>query len=205
MYLLLIGYRERNADILTAVSLLQAGTYTRFPSALTESFEPRETLTNAIVLDTLHRLNAHIRYRLRCVDYLPPEVSVDRVEDGKAYISGGGEHGWKAQMTVWGFGGDGQETRWWLTGVEWAWRIRGVDDPGGAAIRPFSDEERQQILDVVNAEVLPPRVVDEKNDDDSAEANVDAPLVRLYNFIRESQPVHERLLIRRTSFPVLSA
>ena len=151
------------------------------PTSLTEPFKPPSRLTNRIILRTLRHLNRHLRYRLKCVDYLPPELTINEVRDGKVYICGGGEHGWKAQMTVVGFG-QGEEGRWWLTGVEWGWREKpkGIGDDG--IVRSLSENERQQILDVVNGEVLSPilpRVVEGKGE------TTDAPLVRLYNFLRE--------------------
>ena len=83
---------------------------------------------------------------------------VDAVRDGRIYVRGGVKSGWKAQITVVGFG---EDSRWWLTGVEWGWRVKekGVDDPGGAK-RGFSKEERQQILDLANMEILPTRRVE---------------------------------------------
>ena len=70
-------------------------------------------------------------------------------------------HGWKAQLTVVGLE---EDSRWWLTGLEWGWRVKekGVDDPGGrGATKALDGDERQQILDLANGEVLPPRQVEE--------------------------------------------
>jgi mediator of RNA polymerase II transcription subunit 14 len=157
--------RERNPDLLTAISVLQTGTYTRLPTSITNAFKPPKRLTNRALLRTLRRLNQHLLFRLRCVDHLPPELIVEAVRDGKVYFGAGGEYGWKAQMTVVGFG-EGDEARWWLTGIEWGWKSKGkeTDDPGGAAVRRLSEEERTQILEG---------------------GKIDAPLIRLYNFLRE--------------------
>jgi len=173
---------------LTAISVLSAGTYTRFPTAITDTFKNVPRLTNRTILRTLRRLNRHILFRLRCADYLPPELVVESVRDGKVYFGAGGENGWKAHMTVVGFG-EGDDARWWLTGVEWGWKAAqsGPDDPGGA--RKLSEDERQQILDVVNHEILPPRPVPDVDDEDWEREKVDSPLVRLFNFLREYGPV----------------
>ena len=190
--------RERNPDLLTAISLLEAGTYTRLPTALKVTFTPLVPLTNRRVLRTLRRLDRTLLYRLNCVDYVPPELVIRAVKDGKVYVSSGGSHGWRAHLTVIGFG-EGHEARWWLTGVEWGWRYkgRGVNDPGGEGFRKVSGEARQGILDIVNEEILRPRqmdsergtgyVEDEKDQEieGDAERRVDAPLVRLVNFLRE--------------------
>ncbi|EIW73135.1 hypothetical protein TREMEDRAFT_37169 [Tremella mesenterica DSM 1558] len=180
--------RVRNADVLTAVALASSGTYTRLPSSLTQEFQLRKSLTNKTIVDTLQALNTHIRFRLRCIDYLPPEIKVDRVQNGKAYISGGGKIGWKAEMTIWGFG-EGQETRWWLTGVEWVWRSKGkgVDDPGGSG--RLTPEGRQQVMEMVNSRVLPPRPVrqgETKGGEEEEDRGkmVDAPLIRLHNVLQ---------------------
>lgn len=95
-------------------------------------------------------------------------------------------------MTVVGFGA-GDEARWWLTGVEWGWKTRqkGTDDPGG--VRKLGEEERQQILDIVNGEILAPRPVTMDSEvDEEGKENVDSPLNRLFNFLRQC----ERLYIR---------
>ncbi|WVF66324.1 hypothetical protein IAT40_001064 [Kwoniella sp. CBS 6097] len=157
------GLRERNPDLLTALALLTTGTYSRLPTSITEPYLPKPPLTNSAVLTLLRRLNRHIRYRLRCVDYVPSELSIESIQDGQVYLRGGGEYGWKARMTVVGFGDD---SRWWLTGVEWCWRNKrkSVHDPGGDDAltfegKRFEGEERQGILDLANMEVLAPKEV----------------------------------------------
>jgi len=138
-----------------------------------------------MILRTLRRLNRHLLYRLRCVDHLPPDLIIEAVRDGKVYFGAGGEYGWKAQMTVVGFG-EGDDARWWLTGVEWGWKAKGkgTDDPGGSA-RRLSEEERTQILEIVNNEVLSPRPIGSIEEDKKETRKIDAPLIRLYNFLRE--------------------
>ena len=177
-------YREKNPDLLTSISLLSTGTYHRLPTSLTEPYKPIKPLSNKNILRILRRLNRHLRYRIRCVDQLPPELVLEAVRDGKAYLSSGGQFGWKAQMTVVGFG-RGDEARWWLTGVEWGWktRQRGKDDPGG--VESLSMEEREQILDIVNAEVLAPKPLITIRTNGEETVKADAPLNRLYNFLGE--------------------
>lgn len=223
--------RERNPDLLTALSLLTLGTYTRLPTSLTESFTPRSPQTNRALLNTLQRLNQHLLYRLRCVDYLPPEMVIETIRHGRVYVCGGGVYGWKAQLTAVGFE---EDSRWWLTGLEWGWRVKekGVDDPGGSeGGKVFQGDERQQILDMANEEVLVPRHVQEseaKNAEkgsgtmernpstaESVDAvtrpdsldgkKVDAPLVRIYNFLRTVQPSSpiQADVYARTPFSVL--
>ncbi|WVR03276.1 hypothetical protein IAU60_000267 [Kwoniella sp. DSM 27419] len=166
------GLRERNPDLLTALALLASGTYHRLPTSVTEPFAPKPPLTNGSIVTLLNRLNRHIRYRLRCLDYVPPEITIDDVSNGQVHLSGGGPNGWKARMTVVGFK---DESRWWLTGVEWCWasKQKGVDDPGGEPLggelgrKRFEGEERQGILDLANMEVLAPRDEDQRRDPDS--------------------------------------
>lgn len=88
-------------------------------------------------------------------------------------------------MTVVGFG-KGDDARWWLTGVEWGWKAKGkgTDNPGGA-VRGVSEDERTQILEVVNNQVLSPRPVNGVDTDEKEGGKMDAPLIRLYNFLRE--------------------
>ena len=105
--------------------------------------------------------------------------------------------------------------------MEWEWRAkeRGVDDPGGNNVKTFDGEDRQLILDMANADVLPPRRVEKIGKDASSSVTqnhytaskntsadetgmkkvhpaetqnvgeetaelTDAPLVRIYNFLR---------------------
>lgn len=97
-----------------------------------------------------------------------------------------------------------------MTGLEWNWksRIKRADSvkSGRSTGKRFKGNERQQILDMVNREVLPgeisvgdavgasgpPPVVAPGSAADGAEnkdaqvgQRVDAPLVRLVNHIRE--------------------
>lgn len=178
--------RERNADLLTALSLQSTGTYSRLPSQLIEDFVPRPPLKPAAVLDNIERLNEHTLYRLRCVDYVPPDLGVERIADGRVYVRGGGDNGWVAQLSLQSFE---EDSKWWLCGFEWAWKVDGADAP-----KPFSTPELNQILAMCNQEVLAPQEIEgdkEKEGDANAdaEAKVDAPLVRVYNFLRESQRV----------------
>ncbi|TXT06056.1 hypothetical protein VHUM_03529 [Vanrija humicola] len=168
--------RERNADLLTALSLQSTGSYTRLPTALTDSFIPRPPLNPPAVIDTVERLNEHLLYRLRCVDYIPPELVVEKVADGRVHVRGGGSQGWRAQLSVVGFEDD---SRWWLTGLEWAWGSEGT-----RSHKAFSVEERQQILDLANIEVLAARPVPETNGASDDGTVVDSPLVRVYNLLQ---------------------
>ena len=173
--------------MLTALSLLTLGTYDRLPSDLTEAFTPRKALTNGSILETLRRLDAHILYRLKCIDYVPPDLAVERIRDGRAYVIGG-NGSWRAEMSLTGFGED-PSSRWWLTGVEWLWKSR--SDEKGKGGKRFKGVERQEILDLVNREILPPENTGveatpaEAETEDSKPKKVDAPLVRLVNFIRK--------------------
>lgn len=168
--------RERNADLLTALSLQSTGTYSRLPSQLMD-WVPRSPLKPPAVLDTVERLNEHTLYRLRCVDYVPPDLVVDRVADGRVYVRGGGENGWVAQLSLEGFEDD---SKWWLCGFEWAWKVDGAETP-----KPFTTPELNQILAMCNNEILVPQEVQGQDKEGDAGAKVDAPLVRVYNFLRE--------------------
>lgn len=172
------------------------------------------------------------------MDYVPPDLHVDKIANGRVYFSGGrssgrptGSPAWRAEVTVVGFG-EGEQGKWWLTGLEWCWRSRqerGEAAAGSHAVdgepkreetgKKFEGEERQQILDMANGEILPPRAVSQAEDREdtakripdgepgstaaaaapsvdevSSSIKVDAPLVRLHNFIRK-YPLPSRDLI----------
>ncbi|BEI89208.1 uncharacterized protein CcaverHIS019_0205700 [Cutaneotrichosporon cavernicola] len=171
--------RERNADLLTALAVQSTGTYSRLPSQLMD-WIPRPPLKPPVVLDTVGRLNDHTLYRLRCIDYVPPDMVVERVTDGRVYVRGGGENGWVAQLSLEGFEDD---SKWWLCGFEWAWKVDGAE-----AAKPFSAQELLQILNMCNQEVLVAQEVEEHQEQegktDGNESTVDAPLVRVYNFLQ---------------------
>jgi mediator of RNA polymerase II transcription subunit 14 len=160
--------------LLTALSLRAAGTYTRFPTSFTDFFTPKQPLTQSVMIDTIQRLNDHIRYRLKCVDYVPPELVIEKVTDGRVHVRGGGPNGWIAQLTVVAFGDD---SRWCLTGVEWAWQA----DGSRQAIE-FTTGERQGILQIANTDVLNPREIPEAVKETAG--IVDSPLVRICNFLQ---------------------
>lgn len=126
------------------------------------------------MLETLKQLDEQILYRLRCVDFLPPELVVERVTDGRVFVRGGGPNGWIAELTIDAFDDD---SRWWLTGVEWAWSADG-------ARQDLSSEDRIHIMAALNPRLLPQPIPDEKEEGEAKV--VDAPLVRLYNYLRES-------------------
>ncbi len=174
--------RERNPDLLTALSLLTLGTYNRLPTSLTESFLPKPPLSNALILETIRRLNKYLLFRIRCVDHVPSEMTVYCVQDGRIYVGGGGRWGWKAELTVVGFGTDEGESRWWLVGVEWGWRNKEeeLDDLDGRRKRPgkkFTGDERQQILDIANLEVLAPKPVEVEKPPDKLVVVANEPVV----------------------------
>lgn len=127
-------------------------------------------------MNTVQRLNDQIRYRLKCVDYVPPELVIEKVEDGRVHVRGGGPNGWLAQLSVVGFE---EDSRWWLTGVEWGWRVDGTRQA-----KEFIPEERQQILDVANMEVLVPRPLPDNLKPNVDQVTIDAPLVRIHNFLQ---------------------
>jgi hypothetical protein len=106
--------------------------------------------------------------------------------DGRAYVTGG-NGSWRAELSLTGFGED-SSSRWWLTGVEWLWK--GRSDEKGKGGKRFKGVERQEILDLVNREILPPEdtsgaTTGEAENGDDGPKKVDAPLVRLVNFIRK--------------------
>nr|ODN88985.1 hypothetical protein L203_02391 [Cryptococcus depauperatus CBS 7841] len=193
-------FRERNPDLFTSLVLLSKGDYMCLPTTLTEPYIKKPPLSNSLILKILKRLNYQIQYRLRCLDYLPPELVIEDIRDGKLYAKG---DTWKATLTLTDFTDAG---RWWLTGLEWGWKEKekGVDDPGGSGqkalgYKSFKGEERQMIMDIAN-KILMPRetsIPKEKSTDEGTTSPdvqtkgnvykkriIDAPLVRLYNFLQ---------------------
>lgn len=99
----------------------------------------------------------------------------------------GGNGSWRAELSLTGFGEDAS-SRWWMTGVEWLWKAR--SDEAGKGGKRFKGVERQEILELVNREILPPEGAADvekpgADDEEDKPKAVDAPLVRLVNFIRK--------------------
>jgi mediator of RNA polymerase II transcription subunit 14 len=156
---------------LTALSLITTGTYDSLPRDLLDAFITPAPISDAAALEQSAQLDQHILYRLRCTDFVPSELAIERVQKGRVYARGGGLYGWRAELAMDESteGGNKGDMRWWLEDVEWTWKAkdRTVDDPGGLGFRTktpkrFSLEERQHILDMANFEVLPTRLVDGK-------------------------------------------
>ncbi|KAF7321449.1 Mediator of RNA polymerase II transcription subunit 14 [Mycena kentingensis (nom. inval.)] len=179
-----------NHDLLTSLDVLTTGSYHALPTIIKKMIVPPTPLTDAEVLKTLAQMEDVIRYRLRMHDVIPIEMSRQRIAGGRVYFTVPNlfeasfclrgalkDDGWffvhvEFLITV---GGD-------LTGLHEFPRIptahmkRHITDEADAQLAyylPLPDEQPPPPPGVV----IPPRP-------QLPEGVVDAPLVRVFNFLQ---------------------
>lgn len=181
--------RLRNHDLLTSLDVLTTGTYQRLPSAIKKSIIPITPLTDAEVVSTLSDMEHAIRYRLRMSEIIPVEMLQHRIANGRVHFSvpklfesaiclRGAEKndGWffvsvKFLITV---GGD-------LTGMQ-----EFPSEPTGVLRRHIADEANIRMacyLPLQDTPEFAPNPEDPPRPQ-LPEGTVDAPLVRLFNFLQ---------------------
>lgn len=189
--------RIRNADILSAIDIHASGTYTRLPSSLTD-FIPPPPLTNREIVPILHKLDTHLRYRLRALEYIPPDLVIEKIKDGKAHF----RHrygGWTCALTVLGFGmgPDGQKDSWCLLAVDFGVsmardeKLDGEgDDLKDLVEAKMNVEMRDEIIRMAGMVLQPVAELSgggaENVEEVGVMAKVDAPLARVCNLLRET-------------------
>ncbi|KAF7298154.1 Mediator of RNA polymerase II transcription subunit 14 [Mycena chlorophos] len=182
--------RLRNHDLLTSLDVLTTGSYHGLPSIIKKMIIPPTPLTDEEVISTLAHMEDVLRFRLRLHELIPVELSQYRIAGGRVYFTVPDlfetslclrgalqDDGWffvhvEFLITV---GGD-------LTGLQEFPRI-----PTGHMKRHITDEADAQLAyylplpeDVPPPPpgvVIPPRPK-------LAEGVVDAPLVRVFNFLQ---------------------
>ncbi|KAG2126062.1 mediator complex subunit MED14-domain-containing protein [Suillus clintonianus] len=181
--------RLRNHDLLTSLDVLTTGTYQRLPSGIKKSIVPITPLSDAEVVSTLSDIENAIRYRLRMTEIIPVEMLQHCIANGRVHFTvpklfetaiclrGAEKHdGWffvsvKFLITV---GGD-------LTGMQ-----EFPSEPSGVLRRHIADEADLRMACYLP---LPDNPEFAPNPEDPPrpqlpEGTVDAPLVRLFNFLQ---------------------
>ncbi|PFH52047.1 hypothetical protein AMATHDRAFT_74540 [Amanita thiersii Skay4041] len=188
--------RLRNHDLLTSLDVLSTGTYLRLPTCIKKLVIPPIPLSDQEVMKTLAEMEEVMRYRLRTSEIIPVEMSQYRIatsfiyslEDGRIYFTVPRLF----ETSICLRGGEKQDG-WFFVHVEFLINITGdltsIQEfpriPTGILKRHITEEADNQL-----AKFVPFTVEDPLPGFGSApkpqlpSGVVDAPLVRLYNFLQ---------------------
>lgn len=185
--------RLRNHDLLTSLDVLTSGTYKRLPSAIKKSFIPVPPLTDAEVIKTLNAMEDTIRYRLRMTEIIPIEMSQHRIAGGRVHFIVP-----KLFETSICLRGAEKDDGWFFVGVKFLFKVGGdttgnrefPQEPTGILKRHIADEADARMACYLpfpetaeaTSEVL--SNIEKPERPKLPEGTVDAPLVRLYNFLQ---------------------
>ncbi|KAH0826875.1 mediator complex subunit MED14-domain-containing protein [Lanmaoa asiatica] len=183
--------RLRNHDLLTSLDVLTSGSYKRLPSGIKKSIIPILPMTDTEVIKTLSDMEEIMRYRLRMTEIIPVEMSQHRIAGGRVHFTVPGLF----ETTVCMRGAE-KDDGWFFVNVKFLISVGGdmsgadefPQEPTGVLKRHITEEADSRM-----AYYLPlPEPVDPLPNTEAPErpelpeGTVDAPLVRLYNFLRQS-------------------
>ncbi|TKY86552.1 hypothetical protein EX895_004701 [Sporisorium graminicola] len=111
--------RMRNADLPTAIDVLQTGTYRRLPASIKDMAVATKPFSDEQALAIVTRLEDALRTRMACRELIPAPLSNYSIRDGKVHFSVPGL--FDAQLTASSGGQDPDDEtpsfaddRWWL-------------------------------------------------------------------------------------------
>ncbi|KAJ3517642.1 hypothetical protein NLJ89_g378 [Agrocybe chaxingu] len=178
--------RLRNHDLLTSLDVLTTGSYLRLPTCIKKLAIPPTPLTDAEIDKTFTDMEEAIRYRLRMSELIPVEMSEYHIAEGRVLFTvpnlfktsmclrgAAKEDGWfflNVEFLI-GVGGD-------LTGLQEFPRV-----PPNIMKHHIADEANNQLV-----QYLPPppdqqQIPGAEAPPQLPEGVVDAPLIRVYNFL----------------------
>ncbi|KAF8552437.1 MED14-domain-containing protein [Imleria badia] len=181
--------RLRNHDLLTSLDVLTSGTYKRLPTGIKKSIIPTPPLTDAEVIKTLSDMEEIMRYRLRMTEIIPVEMSQHRIAGGRVHFIVPGLFETSVCMRR-----AEKDDGWFFVNVKFLISVggdmSGADEfprePTGVLKGHITDEANTRMayyLPLPELVDLPPGTeVPERPK--PPEGTVDAPLVRLYNFLQ---------------------
>lgn len=187
---MLAGARQRNYDLVTAVSVLTTGDYTALPASLSDPYKGVQTLSNDDALAILNDMNIAIKWRLACIESVPRAMRSYTIggcrshacsklkesrtdarwllspDDGRATFRIDGM--WEAAFT---YGGDqdDENTQWYLLDLKFLFQVK--DARGKYSPTPVGPM-KEHIIELCNRELAP------------SDSVPGAPLERAYYFLR---------------------
>ncbi|KAH9894934.1 MED14-domain-containing protein [Cubamyces lactineus] len=181
--------RLRNHDLLTSLDVLTTGTYRRLPTCIKEFFIRPSPLSDEEVEKTLADIEDAMRYRLRTSEIIPWEMSQYRIADGRVIFTAP-----KLFETSLCLLGAGKNDGWFFVNVEFLFKVGGDQTgmqefprtPTGVLKRNIADEADARLGFYLSPEEPPPTVpgVEPPPRPQLPEGVVDAPLVRVFNFLQ---------------------
>lgn len=141
--------RMRNADLPTAIDVLQTGTYRRLPASIKDMAVAPKPFTDEQALEIVSRLEDALRTRMACRELVPAPLSDYSIRDGKVHFHVIGL--FQAQLTA-SSGGQDEEAD---AHVHFTLPVGdGASIAGGAASTTASTDDRWWLLDL-NFDVTP--------------------------------------------------
>ncbi|KZT04699.1 MED14-domain-containing protein [Laetiporus sulphureus 93-53] len=183
--------RMRNHDLLTSLDVLTTGSYRRLPSKIKRLVIPPIPLTDDEVKHTLEDVEDAIRFRLRMIEIIPPEMSSYRIADGR--VSFFVPKLFEVSLCL---RGAKKDDGWFFVNVEFLFNIGGdrtglqaefPRKPVGILRRHITDEADARLAFYLplppDQPPLPPGVEIPPRPQ-LPEGITDAPLVRVYNMLQ---------------------
>ncbi|TFK53984.1 MED14-domain-containing protein [Heliocybe sulcata] len=188
--------RLRNHDLLTSLDVLTTGSYRRLPSAIKKLIIAPTPLTDGEVNKILADVEDRIRYRLRMSEVIPIEMS--RYITSIEFLPERGRVRFTAPKlfeTSLCLSGAGKEDGWFFVDVEFFFKVGGDKTGMQEFPRVPTGVMKRHIEEGVNAQLgmyiplpQPPEgqgpPVEQPARPQLAEGAVDAPLVRVFNFLQ---------------------
>ncbi|RDX48026.1 MED14-domain-containing protein [Lentinus brumalis] len=179
--------RLRNHDLLTSLDVLTTGTYRRLPACIKELVIPPTPLTDDEVSRTLADIEDAIRYRLRMSEIIPWEMSQYRIGNGRVFFTAP-----KLFELCLCLRGARKEDGWFFVNVTFLFTVGGDQTgmqefprtPSGHLKRNITDEADARLAFYLKPDEPPPPVVEVPPRPQLPEGVVDAPLVRVFNFLQ---------------------
>ncbi|KAJ7755751.1 mediator complex subunit MED14-domain-containing protein [Mycena maculata] len=181
--------RLRNHDLITSLDVLTTGSYHGLPTRIKKMIIPSTPLTDAEVVKTLTDMEDVIRYRLRMHEIIPVEMAQHRIADGRVYFTV--PNLFETSLCL---RGGLKEDGWFFVHVEFLITVggdlTGIQDfprtPAGFMRRHITDEADNQLAFYLPLPVdhVPPPGVTLPPRPQLPDGAVDAPLVRVFNFLQ---------------------
>ncbi|KAI0743387.1 MED14-domain-containing protein [Daedaleopsis nitida] len=179
--------RLRNHDLLTSLDVLTTGTYRRLPSCIKELVVRPTPLTETEVSRTLADIEDAMRYRLRMSEIIPWEMSHYRIANGRVFFTASKLFELSLCLI-----GARKDDGWFFVNVTFLFNVGGdrtgmqefPRTPSGALKRNISDEADARLAFYLPPVEPPPPGVEAPPRPQLPEGVVDAPLVRLFNFLQ---------------------
>ncbi|TFY60186.1 hypothetical protein EVJ58_g5313 [Rhodofomes roseus] len=181
--------RLRNHDLLTSLDVLTTGSYRRLPSTIQKVVVPPTPLSDEEVAKTLSDVEDVIRLRLKMFEVVPIEMSKYRIADGRVYFTVP-----KLFEVSLCLRGAEKDAGWFFVNVEFLLNVGGDPTsvhefprkPIGGLKRHITDEADARLafyLPLPADQALPPEI-EVPPRPQLPEGVVDAPLVRVFNFLQ---------------------